>query len=134
MDTNTIHLSQESLKKLSELLQNQTLPSGASQIILAVVPIVGVLFGGFLFFSLFYFYHKQKTLMIEKGIYRPVHFNWSLIFIVTGFIIGMSGMAITVVFLINGATGYELLGGGIPLAIGFSIVLSYFLSHKLLKK
>ena len=68
--------------------------------------------------------------MIEKGIYRPVKLNWNLIFFVSGFIIGLSGLAITLVFTLNGFLGLELLGGGIPLAVGLAIFLSYLFSKQ----
>ncbi len=126
---NTVELGQETIKQIAELVKPEIM-SNAAQIILAVVPIIGVLFGAALFFSLFYFYHKQKMLMIEKEIYKPLRLNWNLIFIVSGFIFMLSGVAITVVFIINGSTGYELLGGGVTLGVGVAIILSYILSSK----
>lgn len=128
---NQLHLSEETLQKLAQIIkQNTHMPSEASQIILSIVPIIGVLFGSFLFFSLFYFYHKQKMLLIEKGLYKPVRLNWNLIFIVTGFIISFSGAMITLVFIINKNFGYELLGGVIPLGVGLAIILAYLVSSK----
>lgn len=127
----TISLSSQSLKELANLIQENTSPlSGASQVVFSLVPMLGVLFGTFLFFSLFYFYHKQKMLMIEKGFYKPLRLNWNLIFFVSGLIIGFSGLVITIVFVLNGISGIELLGGGIPLAVGLAIFLSYFFSKK----
>ena len=126
----SVDLSPKTLSELAKIIEKGSLPSEASQIILSIVPIIGVLFGSLLFLSLFYFFQKQKMLLIEKGIYKPMNLNWNLIFIVTGFIIAFSGLVITIVFLINKAYGFELLAGGLPLGIGIAIILSYLLSNK----
>lgn len=125
-----IELSDKSLKKLAELINNGNPLSDAAQIILAIVPIVGILFGAFLFFSLFYFYHKQKLLLIEKEHYQPFQFNWNMIFIVGGAIMTFIGIVMVVVFVLSGAIRYELLGAGIPLAIGLALIVSYLVSNR----
>jgi hypothetical protein len=125
-----VRISTESLEKLAKIVDKGESLSEASQIILSLVPLIGVLFGTFLFFSLFYFYHKQKMLMIEQKLYKPIRLNWSLIMVLAGFIIFLAGVAITLVFILNRDFGHELLGGLIPFAVGLAILLTYFVSNK----
>jgi len=48
-------------------------PSIAAQIILTIVPIVGIIFGCTILFFYLYYGHRAKMLMIEKGTYqRPI--------------------------------------------------------------
>lgn len=127
---NIIELSPKSLKALAEVVKEGHFHSLTSQVLISLVPIIGVLLGTFLFFSLFYFYHKQKVLLIEKGLFKPIRINWSLALVLTGMALMMTGVSITTVFLINKKTGLELLGGLVPLGVGIALFSSYFIIRK----
>ena len=49
----SVDLSPKTLSELAKIIEKGSLPSEASQIILSIVPIIGVLFGSLLFLSLF---------------------------------------------------------------------------------
>jgi len=123
----TVELSNETLEKLATLISSR---SSITEIIIALIPIIGIIGGCFIFFSIFLFYYKQRVLIIKSGNYKPFKPNWNLILLLAGMMNIAFGIAITIVFIINKAYGYELLGGLIPLLVGVAIIFTYIISNK----
>jgi len=123
----TVELSNETLEKLATLISSR---STITEIIIALIPIVGIIGGCFIFFSIFLFYYKQRVLIIKSGNYKPFKPNWNLILLLAGMMNIAVGIAITIVFIINKAYGYELLGGLIPFLVGVAIIFTYIISNK----
>ncbi|HOJ50275.1 MAG TPA: hypothetical protein PKW55_05640 [Spirochaetota bacterium] len=123
-----VELSDQSIEKLVNLLSQKSSPT--VDIIVSLIPIVGIIGGCFVFFSIFLFYYKQRILIIQTGNYKPFKVNWNLVLILTGMVTTFVGIAITTVFIINKVYGFELLGGLIPLFTGLAIIFTYIISNK----
>ena len=52
--------------------------SHAAQVIVAIIPIVGIVIGGVVVFFYLLWRHKHISMMIRTGTYKPVHFNFKL--------------------------------------------------------
>jgi hypothetical protein len=111
-------------------------PSFAAQIMITIIPIVGIVFGCTVIFFYIYFGHQAKMLMIEKGTYqRPLEKfdleSFSLFFGLLSFCIGI-GMSLF--FLMREGISYGLLGGLIPLSVGAGLITFFIVRVKMNKK
>jgi hypothetical protein len=102
-------------------------PSAAAQIIVTIIPIVGIVIGSFVILSYIYYNHKQKIFMIEKGIYKKINFDLDVFSLFTGLILLSIGLCLTIFFRIKEGTSYSLLSGIIPLSCGASLLIYYFM-------
>lgn len=109
-------------------------PSTAAQIIVTIIPIVGIVMGAFVIFSYIYYNHKQKLAMIEKGITRKLNFDLDIFSLFTGLLLFSIGLFLTVFFIIKEGISYSLLSGFIPLSCGTSLLIYYILRIILNKK
>jgi len=106
-------------------------PSIAAQIIVAVIPIVGIVMGSAVVFFYFYWNHKQRMLMIEKGIFQQKPFDYSFFSLFAGLVISSVGVGLTSFFYVKEGVDYSLLSGIMPLTIGISLLLFFVSSRKL---
>ncbi len=108
----------------------ENIPSQAAQVLITVIPIVGITLGSVVVFFFLLWRHKQMMKMIEKGMRpeRPVDLRtFSLI---AGLVTSGVGLVLSVFFLVAAGTStYSLLGGLIPLAIGLSLLAFYILTQ-----
>lgn len=109
-------------------------PSEAVQILVTVIPIVGIVAGSAVLFFFLYFNHKQKMLLIEKGLYQRISFDFDAFSLFTGFLLSGAGAALTLFFLLKDGISYGLIGGLVPLGLGISFILYYFAKSKTTKK
>ncbi|MGQ9843920.1 MAG: DUF6249 domain-containing protein [Spirochaetota bacterium] len=109
-------------------------PSEAVQILVTVIPIVGIVAGSAVLFSFLYFNHKQKMFSIEKGVYQKISFDFDAFSLFTGFLLSGAGAALTLFFLLKEGMSYGLIGGLVPLGLGISFILYYFVKSKTTKK
>lgn len=109
-------------------------PSEAVQILITVIPIVGMVAGSAVLFFFLYFNHKQKMLLIEKGLYQKISFDFDAFSLFTGFLLSGAGAALTLFFLLKDGISYGLIGGLVPLGLGISFILYYFVKLKTTKK
>jgi len=109
-------------------------PSVAVQILVTVIPIVGIVAGSAVLFFFLYFNHKQKMLLIEKGLYQKISFDFDAFSLFTGFLLTGVGAALTLFFLLKDGISYGLIGGLVPLGLGMSFILYYFVKLKTTKK
>ena len=108
--------------------------SAAAQVIVTIIPIVGIVMGCTVIFFFLYYNHKQKMLMIEKGINRKVNFDLGIFSIFTGLLLFCIGLCLTIFFAIKEGISYSLLSGIIPLSCGVSLICYYILRIILNKK
>ncbi|MCL2412179.1 MAG: hypothetical protein FWC97_11115 [Treponema sp.] len=100
--------------------------SSAAQIMVAIIPIVGILMGSIVIFFYLLWDHRRKSLIIKAGAYKKPDFNLLTFSLLSGLLLSTVGMALTILLLlIERGVSYGLLGGIIPLAIGFGLLAFY---------
>jgi len=92
--------------------------SAASQVIIAIIPIVGIVMGSLVVFFYVLWGHRERMQMIDRGLYAPAPFNMEAFCLLSGILLVAVGAVLTVMFLVLGPIGYGLLGGLIPLSVG----------------
>jgi hypothetical protein len=108
-------------------------PSAAAQVIVTIIPMVGIVMGSVVIFFYIFYNHKEKMLMIEKGINRKINFDLGIFSIFSGLILFCIGLCLTIFFAIKEGISYSLLSGIIPLSCGFSLI-SYYIIHIIFNK
>ncbi|MDR2536751.1 MAG: hypothetical protein LBC46_00435 [Treponema sp.] len=103
--------------------------SGAVQVIIALIPIVGIVMGSIVVFFYLLWDHKRKTLLIEAGLYSRPTFDLLSFSLLAGILLLSVGSALTVVFAVALGLGIGLLGGIIPLALGIGLLVYYAMKH-----
>jgi hypothetical protein len=99
--------------------------SNAAQVIIAVIPIVGIVMGSVVIFFYFLWNHRRKTLLIKAGHYSRPEFDLLSFSLLAGLLLAAVGVALTVLLAILQGASYGLLGGIIPLSMGIGL-LTYF--------
>lgn len=100
-------------------------PSAAAQIVIAVIPIVGIVMGSVVVFFYLLWSHKEKAMLIERGAYSPVTIELETFALLTGILLGGVGAVLSALFLAKDGFGYSLLGGLIPFALGIGLLVFY---------
>ena len=108
-------------------------PSTAAQVIVTVIPIVGIVMGSVVIFFYLLWNHKQKMLMIEKGIYKRADFDIDSFSVFSGLILLGIGITLVLFFIIKEGFSYSLLSGLIPLSLGISLLAYFVVRVRLLK-
>ena len=101
----------------------------AVQIIIAVIPIVGIVMGSVLVFFYFLWRHRQIMLQIKTNTYVRPAVNIHLFCLLLGIMLTVIGCVLFGLFYLIAGVGYILLGGLIPLALGISLTLFYAVTH-----
>lgn len=99
--------------------------SPAAQVIIAIVPIVGITFSAIVIFFALLWKHIETKLRISKNTYNPPVFNWKLFSLFAGLCLIGVGFSITLLFILISGLSYGLLGGVIPLVLGIMLVIFY---------
>jgi len=99
------------------------MPTYAAQVIIALIPIVGITMGAVVVFFYLLWIHRRRTLMIKAGNYTRPKFDLFSFSLLAGLLLTSVGLSLTV-FLAVMTTGlnYGLLGGIIPLSIGVGLL------------
>ena len=98
----------------------------AAQVIVAIIPIVGIVMGSGVIFFYLLWNHKRRTLLIQAGQYNPPKFDFLSFSLLTGFLLGAVGIVLTVLLIIILGVSFGLLGGLIPLSCGAGLLAYYF--------
>ena len=106
-----------------------SIPSAAAQILIMVIPIVGIVMGSVVVFFYLFWRHKQNMMMIERGLQPPSSFDLLSFSLVGGLVTAGVGFILTVFFVLTDGASYSVLGGLIPLAVGVSLLVYYLLRH-----
>jgi hypothetical protein len=101
------------------------MPSTAAQIIVTIIPIVGIVMGGVVIFFFLYWNHKQRMLIIEKGQYQKTEFDLSTFSLFAGLVLTSIGVCLVLFFVILEGFSYPVLSGLAPLSLGVSLILYY---------
>ncbi|GHV59168.1 hypothetical protein AGMMS49579_26800 [Spirochaetia bacterium] len=99
--------------------------SSAAQVIIAVIPIVGIVMGSAVIFFYLLWYHRRKTLLIKAGQYAHDTFDLLSFSLLAGLLLSCVGVALTIFLAIVEGAGYALLGGIIPLSMGAGLLVYY---------
>jgi phosphotransferase system glucose/maltose/N-acetylglucosamine-specific IIC component len=99
--------------------------STAAQVIIAIIPIVGIVMGSTVVFFYLLWNHKRKTLLIQAGQYSKPPFDLLSFSLLTGLLLSSVGIALTIFLAIALGVNFGLLGGIIPLAMGIGLLAYY---------
>ncbi|MDR2029193.1 MAG: hypothetical protein LBP93_06620 [Treponema sp.] len=99
--------------------------STAAQIIIAIIPLVGIVMGSVVAFFYLLWNHKRRTLLIQAGEYAPPPFDLLSFSLLAGLLLSSVGISLTVFLAIAKGIDYGLLGGIIPLSIGIGLLIYY---------
>ena len=108
-------------------METQTV-APAAQIIISIIPIVGITFGAIVVFFALLWHHRETKLRILKGVYSPIHFNMKAFSLLTGILLTGLGTVLTVIFALMEGKSYIILGGLIPLVLGLMLIIFYALN------
>jgi hypothetical protein len=103
--------------------------SSAAQVIISIIPIVGIVMGSVVIFFYLLWSHRQKTLMIKAGQFKKQEFDLLSFSLLSGLLLSSVGLALTILLSIIEGASYGLLGGIIPLSMGIGLT-TYFLIRR----
>ena len=101
--------------------------SSAAQVIVSIIPIVGIVMGSVVIFFYFLWNHRQRTLLIKAGQYNKSKFDLLSFSLLAGLLLACVGVALTVLLSILEGASYALLGGLIPLSMGAGLLAHYMI-------
>ncbi|MBU0934026.1 MAG: hypothetical protein KKI09_16210 [Spirochaetes bacterium] len=99
----------------------------ASQVMVAVIPIVGIVMGSVVIFFYALWAHKEKMAMIERGMYQVQPFDLHMFSLLVGVLLSTIGLVISLVFFLVSGFSYAMLGGLIPLSLGAGFLVFFSL-------
>jgi hypothetical protein len=105
------------------------LPS-AAQIIVSIIPIVGIVMGAVIVFFYLLWSHREKVRLIERGLYEAKRIDVDLFCLLAGLLLASIGLVLTALFIVLEGASYALLGGLIPFAAGLSFLAFFVLRRK----
>ena len=103
--------------------------SAAAQVIIAVIPLVGIVMGAVVVFFYLLWNHRRRTLLIKVGHYNRPEFDILSFSLLAGLLLGSVGLTLTVFLAIVAGPTYGLLGGIIPLSMGVGLLAYYGIRH-----
>ena len=103
----------------------EQISSSAAQVIISIIPIVGIVMGSTVVFFYLLWNHKRRTLLIKAGQYKRPEFDLLSFSLLAGLLLCAVGLAMTVFLAVALGTNFGLLGGIIPLAIGVGLLVYY---------
>ena len=107
----------------------------AAQVLLSLIPIIGIVVMGILLFFAFLWHHKENKLRMIQHTYKQPKINFEVFSLLAGLCLSGAGLVLTIIFLLMQGLSYSLLGGLIPLALGIMLIVFYklnpgFKNHK----
>jgi hypothetical protein len=105
-------------------------PSTAAQVIISLIPIVGIVMGVVVVFFYLLWNHRQKMLLIKTGNYFRPDFDVLSFSLLTGLLLTCVGISLTVFLAIVQGFNYALLGGIIPLSIGAGLLIYFRMKRR----
>ena len=99
--------------------------SSAAQVIVSIIPIVGIVMGSVVVFFYLLWNHKRRTLLIKAGQFQRPPFDLLTFCLLTGLLLGVIGLALTVFLAIALGVNFGLLGCIIPLSAGIGLLTYY---------
>jgi hypothetical protein len=103
----------------------QQISSAASQVIISVIPIVGIVVGGAVVFSYLLWAHNSRMALIRTNQWAPTPFDIGSFSLFLGLLLGVVGLVMTIFLALLKGLSYSLLGGLIPLSLGIALLVFY---------
>ena len=103
----------------------EQISSVAAQVIITIIPIVGIVMGAVVIFFYLLWNHRRRTLLIKAGHYNRPEFDLLSFSLLAGLLLGSVGLTLTIFLAVVTGPTYGLLGGIIPLAMGIGLLLYY---------
>ncbi|MDR0472947.1 MAG: hypothetical protein LBH43_04690 [Treponema sp.] len=103
--------------------------SAAAQVIVSLIPIVGLVMGSTVAFFYLLWNHRRRTMLIKAGHFNPPKFDLLSFSLLAGLLLSAVGLAMTVFLAIAIGVSMGLLGGIIPLAAGVGLLAYYGIKH-----
>jgi hypothetical protein len=103
----------------------EEISSAAAQVLIAIIPIVGIVMGSVVIFFYLLWNHRRRTLLIKAGQYHRPTFDLFSFSLLAGLLLGSVGLTLTVFLAMVAGLSYGLLGGIIPLSIGIGLLAYY---------
>jgi hypothetical protein len=100
-------------------------PSTVAQVIISIIPIVGIVMGSVVVFFYLLWNHKRRTLLIKAGQFKRPDFDLLSFSLLAGLLLTTVGLALTVFLAIALGVNFGILGGIIPLAVGIGLLIYY---------
>ena len=94
----------------------------AAQVIIAIIPIVGIVMGATVIFFYLLWRHRQIMAQIDAGLYERPAFSLKTFCLIAGALLTGIGTALALLFALVQGLSYALLGGLIPLAMGIGLL------------
>ena len=107
----------------------EQITSAAAQVLVAIIPIVGIVMGSVVVFFYLLWVHRQRTLLIKAGHFNRPSFDLHSFSLLTGLLLGSVGLTLTVFLAVVTGPTYGLLGGIIPLSMGIGLLAYYVISR-----
>jgi len=104
---------------------DSSVTSSAAQIIISLIPVVGIGTAGILVFFALLWHHRETKLRIKAGTYTPRKFNLKVFSLLTGLLFIGIGLILIAMFSILEGFSWDLLGGLIPFIIGVMLIIFY---------
>ena len=95
----------------------------AAQIIVSIVPIVGIMMGTVVAFFYLLWSHREKVRLIERGLYQPKKLDLDTFCLLAGLLLLSIGAVLSILFIVIEGASYALLGGLLPFAAGISLLV-----------
>lgn len=99
--------------------------SPAAQVIISVIPIVGIVIGGVIVFFFLLWRHHEIKLQLKTGAYKARTFDLKTFSLLTGILLAGTGFVLTLFFAFINGRSLSLLGGLIPCVIGICLLIFY---------
>lgn len=99
--------------------------STAAQVIISLVPIIGICFGAVILFFYILWKHHEVKLQIKTGTFVEKKINLKVFSLLAGLILTGIGLILTLVFILVEGISYAMLGGLIPAVTGISLLIFY---------
>jgi hypothetical protein len=98
--------------------------SAAAQVIVAIIPIVGIVMGSVVIFFYLFWNHKRRILLIQAG-QCPPEFDFLSFSLMAGILLFVVGITLSVFLFIVRGLNFGFLGGLIPLSCGIGLLVYY---------
>jgi hypothetical protein len=95
----------------------------AAQVIVALVPIIGIALGSVVAFFWLLWTHRERRLLIERGAWTPARIDLVILSLLSGLLLVTVGSVLSALIWAVDGVGYGLLGGLIPLATGIGLLI-----------
>ncbi|NLK45706.1 MAG: hypothetical protein GX297_03525 [Treponema sp.] len=94
-----------------------------AQVIVALIPIVGIVISGIIIFFYLLWHHRQTMFQLRNNTYTPQNINMKNFSLIAGLLLSAVGLVLTVLFCMIDGLSYSLLGGLLPLALGIGLLI-----------